>query len=100
MKAAVARLVAFSADEKARIRTESYEKGIADQAARIRDSRAKGEARGRAKGLAEGEAKGEAKKQTEIALRLLRKQMPLAEVASITGLSKAIVKRLMLEENL
>ena len=46
----------------------------------------------------EGEAKGEAAKQTEIALRLLRKQMSLAEVASITGLSEADVKRLQLEE--
>ena len=86
MKAAVARLVAFSADEKARIRTESYEKGIADQAARIRDSRAKGRAKGR--------AEGEANKQAEIARRMLRSKVSPADVAKFTGLSEAAVSRL------
>jgi biotin operon repressor len=48
----------------------------------------------------EGEAKIEANKQTEIALRLLRMQVSQADVASTTGLSKADVKRMALEENL
>ena len=78
MKAAVARLLEFSADEKARIRTESYEKGVADQAARLRDSRAKGRAEG----------------HVDVARRMLQRKIPLTEIASLTGLSEAAVKRL------
>ena len=48
----------------------------------------------------QGLREGEVNKQIEIALRLLRKQMSLTEVASITGLAEADVKRLKLEENL
>jgi len=49
---------------------------------------------------AEGEAKVVANKQTEIALRLLRMQVSPADVAGTTGLPKAAVRRLALEENL
>ena len=89
MAEAVARLMELSADEKARLRAESREKALWDQAGRIRQSRAEGEAKGR--------AEGEAKKQAEIACQMLRKKMSVADIADLTGLSQAEVERLAAE---
>jgi len=90
MKAAVARLLEFSASEKAQILADSYEKGAADHAARLRESRAKGLAKGRAEGKAEGRAEGHA----DVARSMLKAKMPLADIAKLTGLTAAEVKRL------
>jgi len=52
--------------------------------------RAEGEAKGRAKGVKEGRAEA----QAEIALRMLAKKIPLTEIATLTGLSGAMVRRM------
>ena len=82
------RLMGLFADEEMWMPTNAQGKSRSNQLAQERPL------------LLEGEAKAEASKQTEIALRLLRMQMSQADVASTTGLSKADVKRMALEENL
>ena len=91
MSEAVTSLLEFSADEKMRIKAEQRELFLMDQAVRMKHSRAEG--------VAEGEAKGRAEGHADVARRMLRKKMPVAEVASLTGLSEAEVKRLAADEN-
>jgi len=83
MSESVTRLMEMSASKRERMRAESRDKFLWDQAALRRA------------GLAEGEAK----KQTEIARQLLKMKMLLSDIASATGLSEAEVKRLSLETN-
>jgi len=49
-------------------------------------------------GRAEGVAEGRAKVQTEVARRMLQKNMPLSDIVAMTDLSEADVKRLAAEE--
>jgi predicted transposase/invertase (TIGR01784 family) len=76
----VVRLEELSADKEMRVLMDAREKARRDQIARERYVREEAEA--------------------VIARRMLRKKMPVAEVASLTGLSEADVKRLAAEENL
>ena len=50
--------------------------------------RAKGRVEGRAEGLAEGEAKGEVKGQAKLVSNMLKSGMPIANIASCTGLTE------------
>ncbi len=78
MAEAYARLVELSADEQMRWRQESREKWEWDNAARMRQSRAEGEAR----------------KQAEIVRRMLQANIPFAEIAELTGCSMAEIEHL------
>jgi len=99
MTQAVARIKEASASEQ--IRHQAFRRHLAkkDQEARLQGSRDEGLAEGLAKGKAEGLAEGEAKSQVEFARRLLRREMPLAEVAELSGLPEAEVKRLAAGKN-
>ena len=67
-------------------------KNVIDSAAS--EGETKGIAIGLAKGHAEGRVEGQVEKAQEIARRLLQKNTPLAEIADLTGLSKAEIKSL------
>lgn len=45
-------------------------------------------------GMTEGEAKGKAEEKTEMAKKLLKKQMPIRDIAEVTGLSLEEIERL------
>jgi Flagellar biosynthesis/type III secretory pathway protein len=64
----------------------------------LAEGKAEGLAEGKAEGLAEGKAEGKAEGASEIAMKLLGKGMPPAEVLDITGLPlleiEAIAKRM------
>ncbi len=45
-------------------------------------------------GMTEGEAKGKAEEKTEVAKKLLKKQMPIRDIAEVTGLSLEEIERL------
>ncbi len=64
----------------------------------LAEGRAEGLLEGRVEGLVKGQAEGETKKQAEIVCRMLDMKMPLADIASATGLSKADVERLAAEQ--
>ena len=82
MAEAVARLRAFSANEKERLRAEARERFLMDQVT-LRDM-----------GRAEGEAKGRADERLAVARNMLKSKMPVADIAKFTGLSSAEVERL------
>jgi len=52
----------------------------------------------RKEGQAEGLAEGEAKARTDIVLRMLQKNVPLADIVDLSGLSEADIKRLAAEK--
>jgi predicted transposase/invertase (TIGR01784 family) len=83
---AVGRLLELSADDKARLLYEAREKARRDEASRIKTARRMG--------LEEGEARGIAKERIGIAKNLLRKNLPLADIAEVTGLTLAKIKKL------
>ena len=89
MDAAIDQLMVMSRSEKARMRAEARDKMLWDIAALHRQAE-----RAQAEGEAKGRAEGEAKKQMEIARRLLRMKMSLADIANATGLTEAGIKRL------
>jgi predicted transposase/invertase (TIGR01784 family) len=60
----------------------------------IEKGRAEGIEKGRVEGEARGEAKGEAKNKLETAQKLLLKKMPVKDIAEVTGLSLAEIKKL------
>ena len=105
MAESVARLMEVSADEKARMRADSRDKFLWQQAALRRaglaegeaKGRAEGEAKGLAKGLAKGMAKGLAKGMEKVARRMLRDNMAPARIAELTDLPLAEIKRLAAE---
>ncbi len=86
MAEAYAKLKVLSADELTRLRAEYREKAIRDEEARRLFAAEDGFAR--------GEARGEARSRKNIARKLLLRHTPVADVAEITGLSEAEVKRL------
>ena len=45
-------------------------------------------------GMTEGEAKGKAEEKTEMAKKLLKKQMPIRDIAEVTGLSLEEIEKL------
>jgi len=105
MAESVSRLVEMSASQRARMRAESREKFLWDQAALRRaglaegraEGRAEGEAKGRAEGRMEGRMEGRTEGKVEVARRLLRRGMSVAEAADAVGLSEAEVTRLAAE---
>ena len=64
---------------------EGRAEGRAEERAK---GRAEGRAKGRAEGLAEGEAKGEVKGQAKLVSNMLKSGMPIANIASCTGLTE------------
>ena len=83
-------ILELSADEKARLRAESREKALWDQAGRMRQSREEG--------MVEGMEKGRMDGQAAIVRRMLRAKMPLADIAGLTGCPMAEIERLAAEE--
>ena len=45
-------------------------------------------------GMTEGEAKGKAEEKNEMAKKLLKKQMPIRDIAEVTGLSLEEIEKL------
>ncbi len=82
MAEAVARLKELSADERERMLADARDKWLWDQSARERKSREEGEAKSRA----------------EIAGRMVKMKMSVADIAAATGLSEAEVERLSTAE--
>ena len=78
MAEAVARLKAFSANEKERLRAEARERFLMDQVT-LRDM---------------GRAEGRAEERLEVARSMLKSKMPVADITKFTGLAEAEVKRL------
>jgi predicted transposase/invertase (TIGR01784 family) len=79
------KVLEMSANERNRLRAIGREIRQRDQEAILHEVRISREV---------GRAEGRAEERQEFARRLLRKKMPLAEVASLTGLSEVEVKRL------
>jgi len=50
---------------------------------------------GRAEGLIEGEAKGRAEVRSEIALAMLKNQVPIEQVSLYTGMSESEINKLL-----
>ena len=86
MKRAIVKLRELSADEKARDMIERRQKGILDFNMFMNDAKLEGRAEGRAEGRTE--------ERNEIALRLLKLNLPLEQVAIITGLNREEVDEL------
>ncbi|MES2198751.1 MAG: hypothetical protein V4489_01090, partial [Chlamydiota bacterium] len=57
-----------------------------------------GEARGEARGRVEGEAIGEARASVKIARRLLRENIPISIISSVSGLSESEIRALSPQE--
>ena len=97
---AVGKLAVLNEDERARLIADSRNKLQWDIAAVTRDAEARGKAQGKAegealgfaqgeaRGLAQGEARGEAKASLTIARNMLQRNIPIDEIAAMTGLSK------------
>ena len=64
-------------------RKEGFEKGHAE-----------GRTEGRTEGLAEGEAKGEAKAKASVARAMLQENMPIGQIARLTGLTETQIQAL------
>jgi predicted transposase/invertase (TIGR01784 family) len=71
---------------------EAWEEGI-------QKGRQEGRQEGRREGREEGREEGEAKKQREIALKMLRRGLPLEYVIEDTGLSLAEIQFLQLQQS-
>ncbi len=89
MAKAYGKLAVLSEDEKARYRAEAYGKWLWDENSRIRQSRREGLEEGLEKGLARGR-----QEKLQIALRLLRMNMALADIVNVTGLPEAEIELL------
>ena len=98
MAEAVGRLKELSADERERLLAINREKWLWDQAALRREGVREGETKGMKRGLQKGLQKGAVNKQIEIAARMLKAKMPLPEIAELTGLPMAKIKRLTVKE--
>jgi predicted transposase/invertase (TIGR01784 family) len=83
MKKPVEKLLKLNQDEKARALFEAREKYRMDSIARERDAKSEGIK----EGLEEGIKEGEIKRSSEIAIKLLQMNMPLADISQITNLS-------------
>jgi predicted transposase/invertase (TIGR01784 family) len=83
------KVLEMSSDLRTRFRAISREKWRRDQEAILYDAETALD-----RGRAEGEARGEAKKQAEIARRMLARNMSVDDVAGLTGLPEAAIKRL------
>ena len=59
------------------------------------EGRAEGLSEGRAEGRAEGIAEGEAKEKAEIALAMLKNQVPIEQVSLYTGMSESEINKLL-----
>ena len=100
MREAATRVKFMSADESMRIRAFQRDKVMLDlrtlknEATR---SLERGLAEGKAEGKAEGRAEGEAKARLDIARSMLASDMPLEQIAAITGLSARKVKALAMK---
>ena len=92
----------LSGDEEVRFMAEARQKAIMDYNARYdggwRDGKAQGREEGLAEGLAQGEVKGRMEGRTEgllsVAENALRKDMPLPDIAELTGLSLVEIEAL------
>ena len=82
MKKAIVKIRELSADEKARDMIERRQKGILDFNMFVNDAKM------------EGRAEGRAEERNEIALRLLKLNLPLEQIAMITGLYREEVDEL------
>ena len=83
---AIDELEQVSGNEKLRRIAELKEKYIRDEQASI--------AYAQNEGYRQGEAKGKAEEKTEVAKKLLKKQMPIRDIAEVTGLSLEEIERL------
>ncbi|NLB62478.1 MAG: hypothetical protein GX801_00025 [Fibrobacter sp.] len=70
---------------------QSLEKKEADELNRLYNA----EDKGLAKGLAEGRAEGLAKGKAEVALRLAQRDLPIAEIADMVGITEAEVQQII-----
>jgi predicted transposase/invertase (TIGR01784 family) len=107
LKKAVAKLIALSADEEARMLAESREKMRRDNAARIYAAEQKGREEGREEGLEKGREEGWEKGREEglekgretallsVARNMLQAGRPAAEIIQVTGLPPKAVQSLM-----
>jgi predicted transposase/invertase (TIGR01784 family) len=96
MEKAVARLMALSEDEEARMIAESREKLRRDIAAAERMARKEGLERGLEKGL----EKGREEALSVIARRMLRRGRPMEEIMEDTGLSQSEIMALQSDEQI
>ena len=87
---AIDELEQVSGNEKLRRIAELQEKYIRDEQASIEYAQDEGYKHGREDGIVEGKAKG----KTEIAKNLLKKQMPIQDIAEVTGLSQEEIENL------
>ena len=94
---AYAVLQELSADEQARQIAESREKHRRDEAARRKDAQKLGEEIGKKKGRVEGRVEGRAEGRAEMVQNMLLGGMSHAQVAALTKLPLAEVKRLAKE---
>ncbi len=76
----------LSQDEKTRMLYEARQKGLHDYVSAIASAEEKGEKRGREEGREEG--------IRDVAQRMLRKGVPIPDIADVTGLSEAEIKAL------
>ena len=65
-----------------------------DEKSRLRTAREEGLAEGREEGREEGLAEGKAELATEIAQKMLSRKMSIPDIAELTGLDPAEIKKL------
>ena len=94
MKKVVGRYAELTEDERARLIEHYRQKAEWDAEARESYVRNEGREEGLAEGLTQGHEEGLAEARAMMAKNLLDKQMPLDEIASITGLSQEAVEAL------
>jgi predicted transposase/invertase (TIGR01784 family) len=120
MKSPVAKLLTLNQDKEARALFEAREKYRRDTVAREEDARSEGIEEGRKEGRKEGIQEGrkegiqegiqegrregikegETRRSSEIAIQLLRMDMPLVDIAQITNLSDEEIYNIRLKNNI
>ena len=98
VKKAEKELEYLSGDEETRRLAELREKAIRDELAAIAQARDEGKSEGfslgKSEGISEGISEGESQNTIKIAKKMLEKQIDIALIMEITGLTKEEIEKL------
>jgi len=95
VKKAVAKLIALSADEEARMLAESREKLRRDISAQVLEAGEKGRMEGHMEGHMEGRMEGRMEERLALARNALSMNLPVTDIMTLTGLSREKIQSLM-----
>ena len=94
VKKAEKELEYLSGDEETRRLAELREKAIRDELAAIAQARDEGKSEGFSLGISKGISEGESRSTIKIAKKMLEKQIDIALIMEITGLTKEKIEKL------